>query len=181
MTMDNLFLCNPSCTCRRKRKTPSGPRPQNQGVLGQPRPPQPRLILSTIELLLSYCTRFYDRQFFTRTNLNQDHATRFGDMLKAYFERDQHLVQGLPTVKGCGQELGMSGAYLSDLLKQETGLSAQEHIHRHVIDKAKTKLLCSNQSVSQIAFDLGFEYPQHFSRLFKSKTGLTPVQFRTVN
>ena len=139
------------------------------------------VILSTIELLLSYCTRFYDRQFFTRTNLNQDHATRFEDMLKAYFERDQHLAQGLPTVKGCGQELGMSGAYLSDLLKQETGLSAQEHIHRHVIDKAKTKLLSSNQSVSQIAFNLGFEYPQHFSRLFKSKTGLTPVQFRTVN
>ena len=79
------------------------------------------------------------------------------------------------------QEVGMSGAYLSDLLKQETGLSAQEHIHRHVIDKAKTKLSSSNQSVSQIAFDLGFEYPQHFSRLFKSKTGLTPVQFRTVN
>ena len=139
------------------------------------------VIISAIELLLSYCTRFYDRQFFTRTNHNQDHVAKFDDMLQGYFGRQLHLTQGLPTVTMCGEELGMSGAYLSDLLKQETGMSAQEHIHRHVVDKAKTKLLNSSVPVSQIAYDLGFEYPQHFSRLFKSKTGLTPVQFRKVN
>ena len=139
------------------------------------------VIISAIELLLSYCTRFYDRQFFTRTNHNQDHVAKFDDLLQRYFGRQMHLTQGLPTVTLCGEELGMSGAYLSDLLKQETGMSAQEHIHRHVVDKAKTKLLNSSLPVSQIAYDLGFEYPQHFSRLFKSKTGLTPVQFRKVN
>ena len=136
------------------------------------------LIISNIELLLNYCTRFYDRQFYTRTNLNQDFVSKFEKMLKEYFGSERHLVEGIPTVKFCGEELNMSGHYLSDLLKKETGMSAQEHIHKFIIEKAKNLLLGTKNSVSQIAYDLGFEYPQHFSKIFKSKTGLSPAEYR---
>ena len=138
------------------------------------------LIISNIELLLNYCVRFYDRQFYTRTNFNQDYITKFEGLLKDYFNNDRHLEKGIPTVTFCGNEMKMSGHYLSDLLKKETGMSAQEHIHHFIINKAKNLLLGTNNTVSQIAYELGFEYPQHFSKVFKSKTGISPAQYRKV-
>lgn len=125
-------------------------------------------------------TRFYDRQFCTRTNLHKDHMTKFHDMLQAYLHKEKHLVLGITLFSRCGDHMGMSGAYLSDLLKEETGMGAQEHIHHFVVNKAKNQLLNSNDTVGQIAYSLGFEYPQHFSRVFKAKTGMSPGQFRKV-
>ncbi len=140
-----------------------------------------KLIVSNLELLLNYCTRYYDRQFYVRTNLNQDHVTQFESMLKDYFNSEKPSSQGLPTVKYCGEQLHMSPNYLSDLLKKETGKSAKDHIYSFVVNRAKNKLLGSANSISEIAYDLGFEYPQHFSKLFKSKTGMSPAQYRTQN
>ena len=139
------------------------------------------LIVSNIKLLLDYCSRYYDRQFFTRTNLNKDHVSRFEALLKDYFKSDKPTELGLPSVKYCGSELNMSAHYLSDLLKKETGRSAQDHIYYYLIERAKTLLLSSGESVSQVAYDLGFEYPNHFSKLFKSKTGMSPVEYRSSN
>ena len=139
------------------------------------------LIVSNIKLLLDYCTRYYDRQFYTRTNLNQDFVSRFENFLKEYFNSDKPLNLGVPSVKYCGAEMNMSPHYLSDMLRKETGRNAQEHIHAHMIDKAKTMLLSTEESVSQVAFSLGFEYPQHFSKLFKAKTGTSPAQYRKLN
>ncbi len=139
------------------------------------------LIVSNIELLLDYCLRYYDRQFYTRTNINQDYSTKFEHLLSEYFESEKPVEQGLPTVKYCGESLNMSPHYLSDLLKKETGKSAQEHIYYYLIDHAKNQLLSTNDTVSQIAFSLGFDYSQHFSKLFKSKTGMTPVEYRNLN
>lgn len=140
-----------------------------------------KLIVSNIELLLDYCTRYYDRQFYTRTNLNKDIVTKFEHLLKDYYHSDKPFEMGIPTVQYCGRELCKSPNYLSDLLKKETGRNAQEHIHYYLIDRAKTKLLSSTGSISQIAYDLGFEYPQHFSKLFKSKTGKSPAEYRNLN
>lgn len=137
-----------------------------------------KLIVSNIELILDYCTRFYDRQFYTRTNLNKDIVTRFELMLKGYYNSEKPQEKGVPSVKYCGAELNMSPNYLSDLLKKETGRNAQEHIHYFIIDKAKTQLLNSGESISQIAYGLGFGYPQHFSKLFKNKTGISPAGYR---
>lgn len=140
-----------------------------------------KLIVSNLELLLNYCTRYYDRQFYVRTNLNQDHVTQFESLLKDYFNSDKALTLGLPTVKYCGEQLHMSPNYLSDLLKKETGKSAKDHIHGFVVNRAKNSLLGSTNSISQIAYDLGFEYPQHFSKLFKSKTSMSPAEYRLQN
>ncbi len=139
------------------------------------------LIIANLELLLDYCLRFYDRQFYTRTNLNTDVVSKFERLLKEYYHTDKVLELGIPTVNFCARELNLSSNYLSDLLKKETGKSAQEHIHLFLIDKAKTKLLNSKDSISEIGYQLGFEYPQHFSNLFKSKTGQSPREYRTVN
>jgi AraC-like DNA-binding protein len=139
------------------------------------------LIISNLELLLDYCLRFYDRQFYTRANLNTDVVSKFERLLKEYYQTDKVLELGIPTVNFCARELNLSSNYLSDLLKKETGKSAQEHIHLFLIDKAKTKLLNSKDSISEIGYQLGFEYPQHFSNLFKSKTGQSPREYRTVN
>ncbi|MEW8051217.1 MAG: helix-turn-helix transcriptional regulator [Candidatus Thiodiazotropha sp.] len=140
-----------------------------------------KLIVANIELLLDYCTRFYDRQFYVRTNLNQDFVSRFENLLKGYFESEQSLEFGLPSVKYCGEQLNMSPSYLSDLLKKETGRTAQQHIQDTVIDRAKTLLLSTDEQVSQIAYGLGFEYPQHFSKLFKNRTGMSPAEYRKIN
>ena len=140
-----------------------------------------KLIISNIELLLDYCTRYYDRQFYTRTNLNKDIVTRFEDLLKNYYQSEQPLESGMLTVKRSGSELNMSSHYLSDLLKKETGKSAQEHIYEYVIARAKTLLLSSTEPIGQIAYSLGFEYSQHFSKLFKSKTGMSPGVYRNMN
>lgn len=139
------------------------------------------LININLESLLKYCKRYYDRQFYTRTNWNKDFVIRFEKYLKKYFSSDNLIEKGIPTIQQCGEALNMSGHYLSDLLKVETGKSAKEHIHLHVIEKAKTLLLSTNHSISEIAYDLGYEYPQNFSKLFKSKTGLSPREYRNLN
>lgn len=139
------------------------------------------LIVANIHLLLKYCKRYYDRQFYTRTNLNKDHLARFEELLKAYYQSGKPLDLGVPSVKYCASELHMSSHYLSDLLKKETGKNAQENIQLFLIDRAKTLLLSSEESISQVAYELGFEYPQHFSKLFKSKTGMSPAAYRNSN
>jgi AraC-like DNA-binding protein len=139
------------------------------------------LMIVNLESIIKYCSRYYDRQFYTRTNLNKDFIVRFEKYLEAYFASDELKDKGLPTLTECGKALNMSGRYLSDLLKVETGRSAKDHIHGYIIEKAKTLLLNSNASMSQVAYDLGFEYPQHFSKLFKSKTGTSPSDYRNNN
>lgn len=136
------------------------------------------LIISNLELLLNYCVRFYDRQFYTRTNLNQDIASHFEQLIKEYYQLEKQLELGIPTVQYFGDQMNMSSKYLSDLLKKESGQSTQDHIHKFIIEKAKTKLLSSKQSASQIAYSLGFEYPQYFSKIFKKKTTMSPNEFR---
>ena len=138
------------------------------------------IIVSTIELLLNYCSRFYGRQFITRKATNRDILAKVEALLKQHFSI-KTIPNGLPTVKHLADAVHLSPGYLGDLLKKETGLNAQEHIHQYVIEEAKNILLNSNQSVSEIAFHLGFEYPQYFSRLFKQKTGKTPLEFRNLN
>ena len=136
------------------------------------------LIVSQLEVLLNYASRFYGRQFITRTAHNSDLVSRFESDLNTYFNSDKPQQYGLPSVKECAKSLRMSPDYLSDMLKQETGKNAQEHIHYVLIDRAKTQLLGTTLTVSEIAFSLGFEYPQYFSKLFKKKTGMTPAEFR---
>jgi AraC-like DNA-binding protein len=139
------------------------------------------LIIHNIESILKYGLRYYERQFATRSNQSKDHVSRFQRFLKNYFDQDKQTELGIPTVEICGNTMNMSGKYLSDLLKAETGKSLLEHIHLFIIDKAKTSLLNSNLSVSEIAYSLGFKYPQHFSKLFKTKTGLSPGEYRNSN
>lgn len=136
------------------------------------------LIISNLELLLNYCVRFYDRQFFTRTNLNKDLASNFKQLLKEYYATNKQQELGIPSVQYCGEAMNMSPKYLSDLLKKETGQSTQDHIHQYIIEKAKNKLLNSTESASQIAYALGFEYPQYFSTIFKKKTSMSPNEYR---
>jgi len=139
------------------------------------------IITSNIELILNYCHRFYDRQFYMRSNMNIGIISKFEKMLSEYFKSEKPKEIGIPTVTYCGTALNMTGHYLSDLLKKETGKTAQEHIHRYVISKAKNQLLNSDRSVSEIAYDLGFDYPQHFSKIFKSKTGESPTTYRKLS
>ncbi len=139
------------------------------------------LIVSNLGLFLDYCVRFYDRQFFARTNLNSDIMSKFERLLIHHYDTDQALQKGVPSVDFCAKELNVSSNYLSDLLKKETGKTALEHIHLFLIDKAKTSLLNSSDTISQIGYSLGFEYPQHFSNLFKQKTGYSPSEFRNLN
>ncbi len=137
-----------------------------------------QLIISHLELLLNYCQRFYSRQFISRTNANKDVVVRFEALLNGYFNSEKLASEGLPSVKYCAREMGYSPNYLSDLLKKETGKNTQEHIQFHLIEKAKTLLLGTDEPVYRIAYALGFEYPQHFSKLFKHKTGTSPAKFR---
>ena len=137
-----------------------------------------KLIVSNLELILDYCKRYYDRQFYTRTDLNSDVVSRFDRFLKEYFNAGKQLELGIPTVRFCGQQLGISPNYLSDLLKKESGSGTQDHIHSFIVDKAKNLLLSTPDSISSIAYDLGFEYSQHFSKLFKIRTGQSPLEYR---
>ncbi|MEO1033130.1 MAG: helix-turn-helix domain-containing protein, partial [Bacteroidota bacterium] len=139
------------------------------------------LIISNIDLLLKYCKRFYDRQFYTRTNLNKDLVSKFESIMLNYFNSEKPKELGVLTVNYCANEMNMSANYLGDLLKNETGYSAKEHIQNFLIQKAKTKILGTTKSISEIAYDFGFEYPQSFNKLFKSKTGLTPTKYRSLN
>lgn len=136
------------------------------------------VIVSQLELLFNYSQRFYSRQFITRKAHNSDLVSTFEADLIDWFDSGKARDMGLPTVKKCAEKIGMSPDYLSDMLKQETGKSAQEHIHYMLIDRAKNELLSTSNSVSEIAYMLGFEYTQYFSKLFKSKTGMTPSQYR---
>ena len=136
------------------------------------------LIISNIEMLLNYCKRFYGRQFITRTNQNKDIIALFEEFITDYFSAQKPEKNGIPTVKFCAEAMNLSPNYFSDLLKSETGKNTQEHIHFHLLEKAKTILLNSNINVNEIAYKLGFEYPQNFSKLFKKKVGITPTEFR---
>lgn len=140
-----------------------------------------KLIISNIELLLDYCNRYYDRQFYVRTNHNQDLVSKFEKLLHEYYNSEKPGELGIPSVRYCGEQMNMSPNYLSDLLKKETGKNAKDHIYYHITNRAKNKLLGTTLSVSEIAYDLGFEYPQHFSKLFKKKTGISPAQYRNQN
>jgi len=139
------------------------------------------LIVSTIELLLNYCNRYYDRQFIMRTATNKDIIGDFEGLLDHFFKPDALHNQGFPSVKYFAEQLHLSPNYLSDLLKKETGKNGTEQIQFHVIELAKDRLLSTNVSVSEIAYDLGFEYPQYFSKMFKKKTGMTPVEYRNLD
>lgn len=138
------------------------------------------LIIQNIESILKYSDRFYERQFTTRSNINKDIIAKFEEYLRAYLASDRLGRHGLPSIVECGEALGMSGYYLSGLIKSETGKSIKEHMHLKLIDKAKYHLLNSNTSVKELAYDLGFDYPQYFSRLFKSKTGSSPIEYRNL-
>ncbi|MDW3195148.1 MAG: helix-turn-helix transcriptional regulator [Cytophagales bacterium] len=139
------------------------------------------LIVQNLETILKYSQRYYDRQFYTRSNFDKDLVTKFEQYLQAYFESPELREQGIPTIDQCGAAMNMSGAYLSDLLRTETGRSAKDHIYAYLIEKAKTTLLSTQAPVSQIAYQLGFDYSQHFSKLFKSKTGMSPSEYRNLN
>lgn len=138
-----------------------------------------RLIATNIELLLDYCLRFYERQFITRSHVNHDILVRFERLLDSYFSGEHAQLNGLPTVKQCAGELCLSPNYFGDLIKKETGKTAQEYIQFKLIDIAKERVLDPSKSLSQIAYDLGFQYPQHFTRLFKKVVGQTPNDYRT--
>lgn len=139
------------------------------------------LIVSNLELLLNYCARYYDRQFITRKNVNSDILAKVEEILEEYFHSNNLNEKGLPTVKYLADKVCLSPNYLSDLLKKETGINAQDLIHYHLIEESKNLLLSSNKSISDLSFSLGFEYPQYFSRFFKAKTGMTPIEFRNNN
>jgi AraC-like DNA-binding protein len=140
-----------------------------------------KLIASNIELFLNYCERFYDRQFITRENVNKGILEKFEDVLNGYFKTDKPNNIGLPSVAYCADELYLSANYFGDLIKKETGKPAQEYIQNKIIDLAKDKILVDNLTVNEIAYELGFKYPQHFSRLFKQRVGQTPNEYRGLN
>jgi AraC family transcriptional regulator, transcriptional activator of pobA len=139
------------------------------------------LIVTYIELFLNYCKRFYDRQFITRNKVNVDILARFEKVLDDYFASELLLVHGTPTVSYCAEKLFISPNYLGDLLKRETGKSAQEHVQFKLINMAKEKIFDNEKPISEIAYELGFKYPQHFTRMFKKETGYTPNEYRFLN
>ena len=136
------------------------------------------LIVSQLEVLLTYADRFYHRQFITRNTTNHKIVDRLEKLLNGYFDQDSVTESGLPTVQYIAEQLNVSPNYLSGLLKALTGQSTQQHIHEKLIEKAKEKLSTTNLSVSEIAYDLGFEHSQSFSQLFKTKTSLSPLEYR---
>ena len=139
------------------------------------------LIQNNIEMLLNYCSRFYDRQFYTREKVNTDVVQAFEKLLKDHFAQDTLINSGLPGVKIFANQLHLSPNYLSDLLQKFTGKTTQEHIHLQLINKAKALLWSTGLSVSEIAYTLGFENPPHFTRLFRQKTGYSPSEYRNLN
>lgn len=140
-----------------------------------------RLIVTNIELFLNYCIRFYDRQFITRDNVLKGIVEKFEALLNDYFQTDKPQQIGLPSVAWCAGELNLSSSYFGDLVKKETGKSAQEYIQTKLIELAKEKIFDQNKSVNQIASELGFKYPQHFTRFFKQKVGISPNEYRGMN
>jgi AraC-like DNA-binding protein len=140
-----------------------------------------KLIANNIELLLNYCLRFYDRQFITRNQVNKDILVKFEKLLDDYFQSEITQTIGLPTVKYCADHLYLSANYFGDLIKKETGKSAHEHIQLKLIDIAKERIFDKSKSVSEIAYELGFKHPQHFSRMFKNNVGVSPAEYRSSN
>lgn len=136
------------------------------------------LIISNIELFLNYCKRFYGRQFITRTNQNKDLIVNFENFLSEYVNSDKLRTIGIPSVKHCAEAMHLSANYFGDLIKNETGRNAQEHIHYFLMEQAKNLLISSEKRINEIAYDLGFEYQQSFSKLFKNKVGLSPTEYR---
>jgi len=136
------------------------------------------LIVSNIELLLNYSVRFYERQFTTRSDVNKDALSGFERLLSDYFRDDAPQRDGVPSVRWCAEQLHLSANYFGDLVKKETGKSAQEYIQLKVIDIAKERMFDTTKSISEIAYELGFRYPQHFTRLFKKCVGQSPNEYR---
>lgn len=139
------------------------------------------LIVDNLQLMLNYCNRFYDRQFFTREKISHDVVGKFENALIDYFSKDSLIETGLPDVKYFSSILNLSPNYLSDLLNKYTGKTTLEHIHLLLIDKAKTRLLGTSESISEVAYNMGFEHPSHFTKLFKNRTGVSPSEFRNLN
>lgn len=140
-----------------------------------------RLIVSNIELFLDYCVRFYDRQFVTRDHIHSGILEKFENLLNDYFQTDKPQTIGIPSVAYCADELNLSANYFGDLVKKESGKTAQEYIQGKLIDLAKEKIFDPGKTVSQVAYELGFKYPQHFARLFKQRVGQSPLEFRSLN
>ena len=137
---------------------------------------QNRIIVGFINMLLRYAQRFYNRQFESRTIQNNDILSRFEKLLKQYFDENRQLTSGVPTVQYCAEQLAMSPSYLSDVIKRTTGRAANHYIKQYVIQLAKNRLV-SGMNSSEVAYSLGFDYPQHFSRMFKKISGETPSQY----
>lgn len=140
-----------------------------------------KLITSNIELFLNYCDRFYERQFITRDNVNKGILARFEELLNGYFSSDKPQELGLPAVSFFADQCNLSANYFGDLIKKETGKSAKEYIQDKIIREAKIRIFEEDKTVSDIAYELGFKYPQHFTRLFKQQVGSTPVEFKKLN
>lgn len=138
-----------------------------------------KLIVTNIELFLNYCVRFYDRQFITRENSVKGTVERFETLLNDFFSSDKPQTVGLPSVAYCASELNLSANYFGDLVKKETGKSAHEFMTLKLIDVAKSRIFDATKSVSEIAYELGFKYPQHFSRVFKQQVGVSPQEYRS--
>jgi AraC family transcriptional activator of pobA len=136
------------------------------------------VIVSQIELLLNYANRFYNRQFITRKAASNNMLQKLNELLESYFDKEDSLSHGLPTVGYFAEQLNLSSSYLSDMLRSLTGQNAQQHIHNKLIEKAKEQLSTTNLSVSEVAYALGFEHSQSFSKLFKTKTNMSPLEFR---
>jgi len=140
-----------------------------------------KLITSNIELFLNYCDRFYDRQFITRDNVNRGILHRFEELLNGYFSSAKPRELGLPSVAYFADELHLSPNYFGDLIKKETGKTAQEYIQNKIIEISKGKIFDSKKTISEIAYDLGFKYPQHFTRFFKQRVGHTPKEYKNLD
>lgn len=139
------------------------------------------VIASSLELLLNLSRRYYERQFNTRSAQNSDAVSQFHTLLNSYFKSGKFAETGTPSVEYFSDKIHLSGNYLSDVLKKETGYSIKDHVNNFIIEKAKTLLLSESETVSSIAYTLGFNYPHYFNRLFKSKTGMTPQEYRKLN
>jgi AraC family transcriptional regulator, transcriptional activator of pobA len=140
-----------------------------------------KLLIANLELLLKYCLRFYDRQFITRETVNHGVIEQFEQELNAYLGSENLKTSGLPSVCHFANELHLSPNYFGDLIKKQTGKTAQEFIHLKLMEVAKEKVLDTTKSIGEISYDLGFKYPQHFTRLFKQKIGVSPNEYRNLN
>lgn len=140
-----------------------------------------QLISTTVELLLNYCLRFYERQFITRKEANRDILQKLEHLITEYLSSNLPQNFGLPTVKYFADKVYLSTNYFGDLIKKESGKSAQEYIQFKVIERAKDQIANTSLTMSEIAYSLGFQYPQHFGRLFKKNTGMTPNEYRAIN